>query len=67
VRLEAWASDDSLHVAVHDAGAWRPPRGPSDRGRGRAIMEALMRDVSFEQDGRGTVVRMRLPLAAPLR
>ena len=66
VKLEAWASEDSVHVTVHDAGGWRTPRGRSDRGRGRAIIEAIMRDVSFETDGRGTVVRMRLPLARPL-
>jgi serine/threonine-protein kinase RsbW len=62
VRLEAWANGDSVHLAVHDAGDWRAPRGRSDRGRGRAIIEALMRDVSVENDGQGTVVRMRLPL-----
>jgi serine/threonine-protein kinase RsbW len=66
VRLEAWANDGSVHVAVHDAGVWRAPRERSGRGRGRAIMETLMRDVSFETQNGGTVVRMRLPLAVPL-
>ena len=66
VRVEAWASDGSLHVAVHDTGAWRAPRERSERGRGRAIMEALMRDVGFETENGGTVVRMRLPLPGPL-
>ena len=66
VRLEAWANEDSVHVAVHDAGTWRTPRRGSERGRGRAIMEALMRDVTFESDGHGTVVRMRLTLTRPL-
>jgi serine phosphatase RsbU (regulator of sigma subunit)/integral membrane sensor domain MASE1/anti-sigma regulatory factor (Ser/Thr protein kinase) len=66
VRLEAWANHDSIHVSVHDGGSWRVPRRRSDRGRGRAIMEALMRDVSFESDGGGTVVRMRLPLVRPV-
>jgi serine/threonine-protein kinase RsbW len=66
VRVEAWANDGSLHVAVHDRGAWRPPLERSERGRGRAIMEALMRDVGFETENGGTVVRMRLPLAGPL-
>ena len=62
VRLEAWANDGSVHLAVRDAGVWRPPARRSDRGRGRAIMEALMSDVSFENENGGTVVRMRLPL-----
>ena len=62
VRIEAWANDGSLHVAVHDRGAWRAPLERSERGRGRKIMEALMRDVGFDTEDGGTVVRMRLPL-----
>ena len=66
VRVEAWADDGSLHLEVHDTGAWRAPLERSERGRGRVIMEALMRDVGFETQNGGTVVRMRLPLAGPL-
>ncbi len=66
VRVEAWANDGSLHVAVHDRGAWRAPLERSERGHGRAIMQALMRDVGFETENGGTVVRMRLPLPGPL-
>ena len=62
VRIEAWANDGSLHVAVRDRGAWRAPLERSERGRGRKIMEALMRDVGFDTEDGGTVVRMRLPL-----
>ena len=62
VRIEAWANDGSLHVAVHDRGAWRAPLDRPERGRGRKIMEALMRDVGFDTEDGGTVVRMRLPL-----
>jgi serine/threonine-protein kinase RsbW len=62
VRLEAWANEGSVHVAVHDAGVWRAPARRSDRGRGRPIMEALMSDVTFDTENGGTVVRMRLPL-----
>ena len=50
---------------MHDTGAWRAPLERSERGRGREIMEALMRDVGFETENGGTVVRMRLPLAEP--
>ncbi len=63
VRIEAWANDGSLHVAVRDRGAWRAPLERSERGRGRKIMEALMRDVGFDTEDGGTVVRMRLPLS----
>lgn len=66
VRVEAWANNGSLHVAVHDTGAWRAPPERSERGRGRAIMEALMQDVCFETENGETVVRMRLPLTRPL-
>ncbi|HEX6724291.1 MAG TPA: SpoIIE family protein phosphatase, partial [Gaiella sp.] len=66
VRVEAWANDGTLHVTVHDTGAWRAPPERSERGRGRAIMEALMRDVGFETENGGTVVRMSLPLPRPL-
>jgi serine/threonine-protein kinase RsbW len=62
VRVEAWANHGSVHVVVHDTGAWRVPVPRSERGRGRAIMETLMRDVRFETESGGTVVRMRLPL-----
>jgi serine/threonine-protein kinase RsbW len=65
VRLEAWANEGSVHVAVHDAGVWRAPARRSDRGRGRPIMEALMSDVTFDTENGGTVVRMRLPLTEP--
>jgi serine/threonine-protein kinase RsbW len=66
IRLEAWASDHSLHVTIEDGGTWREPRTTPDRGRGREIIEALMRDVSFENDSGGTIVRMRLPLVRPV-
>lgn len=66
VRVEAWANDGTLHVTVHDTGAWRAPPERSERGRGRAIMEALMQDVDYETENGGTVVRMSLPLPRPL-
>ena len=61
IRLEAWASADSLHVTIEDGGTWREPRPRPDRGRGRVMMQALMRDVDLENGGGGTTVRMRVP------
>jgi serine/threonine-protein kinase RsbW len=61
VRVEARISGGYLHVAVRDEGAWREPRLETERGRGRVLMEALMRDVTVETGEAGTVVRMRLP------
>ena len=53
-----------LTTSVTDTGGWRPPRARSDRGRGLAIMRALMEEVVVDQRSEGTVVRMRLPAAA---
>ena len=61
VRVDARLLDGDLQVTVRDAGAWREPRSGTERGRGRVMMEALMKDVTFETDETGTVVRMRLP------
>jgi anti-sigma regulatory factor (Ser/Thr protein kinase) len=66
IRVEAWASEDSLHVTIEDGGTWREPRRTPDRGRGRVMMEALMRDVDLENGGEGTTVRMRVPLSRPV-
>ena len=58
VHVEAWLSDGELHVSVRDAGRWRQPLGETDRGRGRTIMDALMRIVTIDSGEHGTVVRM---------
>lgn len=61
VRVEARVSDGDLQVTIRDEGAWRAPRSDTDRGRGRAMMEALMSDVTIDTGMDGTAVRMRLP------
>ena len=62
VRLRAAmdATRSTLDVEVIDDGRWRPPPAESgDRGRGFALMRALMESVNVEHDDRGTRVAMR--------
>jgi PAS domain S-box-containing protein len=60
VRLHGTVVDGQLCIAVSDPGAWRPARSdtPIDRGRGLALMRAVMR-VELLVDGPGTTVEMR--------
>jgi serine/threonine-protein kinase RsbW len=62
VQVEAWVSEGELHISIRDRGAWREPRPERDRGRGRMIMKALMRNVTVEPGDGGTSVRMSLPI-----
>jgi anti-sigma regulatory factor (Ser/Thr protein kinase) len=47
-----------LRVRVRDAGRWRKPTPPGERGRGLPIMRALMDRVEIERSVVGTVVTM---------
>ena len=47
-----------FHAEVRDNGRWRDRRS-DDRGRGLAIIEALMDDVEVKAEPTGTIVRMR--------
>lgn len=60
VRLRAIALPDRLHVTVSDTGAWKPPVDvPAlHRGRGIALMRALMHDVTIDTQDNGTTVHM---------
>jgi anti-sigma regulatory factor (Ser/Thr protein kinase) len=51
------SDDDEVQLAVHDWGTWRDPRGVN-RGRGLALMEALMDRVEIEAGADGTTVRL---------
>jgi serine/threonine-protein kinase RsbW len=64
VWVEAWVADGELQVSVRDEGTWREPRPDTDRGRGRTMMQALMRDVTIDSGAQGTVVQMRLPTSS---
>ncbi len=62
VRLRATIDEtrNALDVEVVDDGRWRPPPAePGDRGRGFALMRALMERVEIAHDERGTRVAMR--------
>ncbi|MEW6583569.1 MAG: SpoIIE family protein phosphatase, partial [Actinomycetota bacterium] len=53
------AADGGVSVVVADQGEWRDPPAPGVRGRGTALIRALMDDVAIERRGGGTEVRMR--------
>lgn len=62
VRLRAAvdATGSELDLEVVDDGRWRtPPADPGDRGRGFALMRALMDGVEIAHDDRGTRIAMR--------
>jgi PAS domain S-box-containing protein len=60
VSLSATAVVDELHVRVTDTGTWKPPRTVADisRGRGMALMRALMREFTIHTDDVGTTVNL---------
>ena len=51
-----------IRVTVRDEGRWREPRG-SHRGRGIALMRALMEHVDVDHAEGGTVVVLERTLA----
>jgi anti-sigma regulatory factor (Ser/Thr protein kinase) len=60
VSLLAIALADTLQLTVVDAGSWKEPDAePSiSRGRGLALMRALMHDVTIDTRTTGTTVHM---------
>jgi anti-sigma regulatory factor (Ser/Thr protein kinase) len=46
----------TLRATVRDHGSWREGPSGADRGRGIAIMEALMDTATFETTAQGTEV-----------
>lgn len=60
VRLCATALPDTVFVTIADSGTWKPrAEVPAlHRGRGIALMEALMQDVTIDSQRTGTTVRM---------
>lgn len=60
VSLRASVGGESLHFSVLDTGEWKVPRPDVDvsRGRGVALMRALMHDVTIDSDTSGTTVHM---------
>jgi serine/threonine-protein kinase RsbW len=55
--------DDKLLVVVTNSGVWRPRSTDETRGRGLALMHALMSEVEVQVRNRRTVLRMRKDLS----
>jgi PAS domain S-box-containing protein len=63
ISLRAIAFADRVHVTVVDAGSWKPPVAAAHRGRGIALMRALMQDVTIQPRAGGTTVHMHTRIA----
>ena len=50
---------DAVTVSVSNAGDWRPPSSNDVRGRGLAVIRALMTDVNVEVGAHVSVVMRR--------
>jgi PAS domain S-box-containing protein len=63
LRVEALADD--LYLTVKDTGRWQTPRhdGDANRGRGVALMRAMMRHVSITPGPVGTTVDMHMRIS----
>ncbi|WP_250563320.1 SpoIIE family protein phosphatase [Sphaerisporangium fuscum] len=61
IRLRAVVTADDLRVTVTDTGRWKPPRPEAGRHRGRgiALMRALMDEVVIDRGTAGTTVDMQ--------
>lgn len=63
VNVRATRLADEFVVEVSDQGRWRPPRCVNDgeRGRGIALMRALVSEIDIISNEHGTLVRLREP------
>jgi serine/threonine-protein kinase RsbW len=59
VEVEVVADGDRLTATVGDGGTWREEPAPGDRGRGLAMVGALMDDVRVTRSPAGTTVVLR--------
>ena len=64
IRLDAVRESDTVCVTVTDHGRWVPndPHPDSRRGRGLALMRALVPDTSLTVHDDGTTVRFAVPV-----
>jgi serine/threonine-protein kinase RsbW len=62
VTVRGKVEEDVIVVVVTNAGDWREPEHRDGRGRGLALIRAVMSDVDIETDSRRCVVRMRRAL-----
>ena len=65
VRLRAEARADGLRLTVADSGRWKAPQPEKNthRGRGVALMRALMQQVTITSGAAGTTVDMHTRIA----
>jgi PAS domain S-box-containing protein len=59
IDVELRHEDDEVVITVTDSGEWRDDAVEGGRGRGIAIMRAIMDEVDIQTDGAGTVVTLR--------
>lgn len=70
IRLEAAVHGDTVCITISDNGHWVPPAdlaagtGPTLRGRGLAMIEALVPHSRITVGEHGTTVELRAPLHA---
>ncbi|MGW0178672.1 ATP-binding protein [Nocardia sp. NPDC003345] len=67
IRLSGAVDPSGLRITVADHGSWKTPdhRPDTARGRGMAIIRALIPDVDVVCAPHGTTVDMRIPLTRP--
>ncbi|KUH69047.1 histidine kinase [Mycolicibacterium novocastrense] len=65
VRLRATVLANRLHLTIADTGVWKVPHvdPASHRGRGIALMRALMHDVTIETGDSGTTIDLHARIA----
>ena len=65
ITLRSTVSGTTVRLSVTDTGRWKPPNPSPDstRGRGIALMRAVMDDVMVEPGADGTTVRMSVSLS----
>jgi anti-sigma regulatory factor (Ser/Thr protein kinase) len=65
IRVELRRDDDDIVIAVRDSGIWRHDPVDGDRGRGIAIMRAVMDDVDIRTSDEGTLILLRRNVSRP--
>jgi serine/threonine-protein kinase RsbW len=59
VTVTARHEDARLEITVRDGGGWRESSGTTDRGRGLAIIRAIVDEMWIGREAGGTVMHMR--------
>jgi len=67
IELDARMDRDEVIIEIRDTGRWREDAVEGDRGRGIAIMRAVMDDVDIRTGAKGTLVTLRHRIPEPGR